>query len=147
MNRKEEKNILQALLGTSTGNIRMKQTIRQAYDTIDIFIALIKPDGEIVYINRKGKDLLNCNDEELKGTNIISDFILKGKKAGARDFLRQLAKRKEEGAEEYTYHFSNEYFDDLAIKAINHVILHNEKKTAAIFITGMKLSPEALNDS
>ncbi|MFO7852133.1 MAG: ATP-binding protein [Bacteroidota bacterium] len=147
MNRKEENNILQALLDSSPDNAKIKQTVRQAYDTMDIFIALVKPGGKIIYLNRKAKDLLNCTDDEHSSINIISDFILRGKKSETQNFLRQLVKRKEEGEEEYTYHFSNEYFRDLAIKAINRVILNSEKKTKAIFITGIKLSPKTHSES
>lgn len=145
MNKDQDIQISELLLLPDSKNAAISKHVQQLLDLVEAFVSVIDSSGNITLMNRKGKELLDCLDEEVKGKNLIEHFVAKEHQGKMSDLLEDILRGN---AQESVYHeirfcAKKNEIRVLEIKSTPITARHN--KILGIVISGSDITKKKLS--
>lgn len=116
------------------------QIDHHCFDVFVFFIAIVDTRGKITYLNKRARELLNLNSNELIGDNFISKLIIKEDRGRIRLRFNEVFKNKNVYGDNIRYHIGINKKGSRIIDARNIRIFDTKHNVKGILITGKDLT-------
>lgn len=141
MIKKAEPGILETFFIADTSDLYEKRIIQQSFDAVELFIAVIDLNGNIMIINRRGRELLGYNNEnDIIGKNFIDKFIIRPEQLRARDILNKVKEGEIAPYINTRYYLRTRRSRKIILEAKNKTIRDKNKNLAGIIISGKNIT-------
>ncbi|NJM14671.1 MAG: hypothetical protein HC896_04175 [Bacteroidales bacterium] len=87
-----------------TDNLSELHIVQQCIDIVGVFVCAIDLEGKIAFINKKGREVLACNGENVIGTGFIDNFVVDAEKNNTRKIFKSLTEDPSSAAQNTKYH-------------------------------------------
>jgi len=135
-NNKNKSTAIADIFILDTENIYESQLVQNIFDIVEIFVTAIDLDGNITLINKKGKEILGLENEEVIGMNFIDKFV----KRETQDEVRKIFDAAKEGTQidpDKTLYYLKSLENQIRIiEAKNIFIRRKNKEILGILISG-----------
>ncbi len=140
MKKKANPGILEEIFIEDVSGRYEKQMILQSFNAVEFFVAAIDLNGNILFINRRGEELLGYDSNEIVGKNLVEDFIIISKKKQQREILNNILKGITNPSSKTRYHLRRRVGKKIILEAKNKIIYDRENNAAGIIISGENIT-------
>lgn len=140
MIKKTNPGALEGILIADADNENERQLVQQSYDFVELFVVVINLKGNIVLINRSGRELLGYSNDEIIGKDFIGEFIIESKRAEAKEFFNNVIKDRVPNSENIRFYLKTRNKWRTILEAKNNIIRDKANNVAGIIISGKNIT-------
>jgi len=123
-----------------------KQLVQQSYDSVELFITVLDPEGKILLINRRGRELMGYESEEITGRKFIDEFIEKSKQTKTRKLFDGIVKGKLTPSVNRRYFLKTGKGKNLILEAKCKIIYGNANRVTGIILSGKNMTSHLVRE-
>ena len=132
--------ILEDIFILDSENFAETEVIRQCFNIVGVFVAAIDLNGKVTLINRKGQEILELEEEEIKGTDWIAEFITENKQEETTNLFLKVFKGECDIPENYRYSVVSKSGQRKIIEARHVIIRNKESEIVGFLISGEEVT-------
>ena len=132
--------LLEDIFILDSDNFAETEIVRQCFNIVGVFVAAIDLDGKITLINRKGQEILEFDEEEIKGKDWVSEFIDENKKEETKNLFLKVFKGECDIPENYRYSIISKSGQRKIIEAKQVIIRNKDSEIAGLLISGEEVT-------
>jgi PAS domain S-box-containing protein len=132
--------ILEQLLNPNAENTSVAEQLRQILDLVEAFVAVINVSGDIVLINRKGKEILGYQDDELIGKNFKEFLVAENHQENTDSFYKALWRGDVDQHDYHQIHLYKSNHEPCIVEILYSTISDSRKNLVGVLISGSDIS-------
>lgn len=134
--------IIEHIFINETENLTENRLVQQCFDAVGVFVAAIDIRGNVLMINKKGRDILGISNMDIIGKNFIEHFIEKDKKKHARQMFKQVILNQVTYPDKENFYLQNKINNETRIVEARNISIRNKENQ----ILGILVSGEDITD-
>jgi PAS domain S-box-containing protein len=136
MKKETDRSIREEIFVIDTRNVYEKQLIKQSFNTVGFFIAVVDLNGNIVLINKRGRELLGCVNDEPEGKNFIEEFITRPGQSNAKKLFEKIINMEITRSVNSRYCLKTRKSNTIILEAENKVFFNKKNDVGGVIISG-----------
>ena len=143
MSKSQNIQILKQLFVQDAEKASVREQLEQAFDLVEAFVTVIDASGNIVLINRKGKEILGYQDEdELIGKNFKEFLEMENHQESADGFFKALWRGDVDQQYYHQIHLQNRNQEGCVVEIVYKTIPDSGKKILGALISGSDITDQ-----
>lgn len=146
MKRRTNPGILEEVFIENASSVHEKQLVLQSFNAVEFFVTVTDLNGNILFINRRGEELLGHSCNETRGKNFIEDFIIVSKKKQEGAIFHNILKGIINPSLTTRYHLRTKNGRRVILEAKSKIIYDRENNPAGIIISGKNITGHVIRE-